>query len=444
MTEEGTDLGLSGAGRTGGWLLVSGLSADGRRELYKFVDLRRGRLHEVSIGIDEQRANQLAFLRGHLTGDPPYGLDRVEDLLPYLLHPHSFLETASADLVVSFKQAPYLRILSAADRHPTWSPGPSGDVTGTLSSTNCETAPDTVAFTSTDTADRLRRYDVPDQPLRTRLMTYSRATGSVETRGTLPDFLIDTLHQLVHSPNGYFVGVDMNLSVLPGPDGVPGASAEGVDAAAYATGSFPRSGFFVADEHLEKTQVHTPSGACAAHAEVDPDDPEVFYISCNNISKWRTQVVLHGPGTIERYRYRDGTVVREASYSDHEFLRITSQRCFRRGGRRFIAVTGYPNKLYVLDAETLELVDRIVLFEEEHREPPFVCEKNSSAPLYLAVSPDARYVYMTGAAELFVVDLEEHAVVDRVRFCAPGSFAATAHIGLVSDEAAARALEGLR
>ncbi|EDY56049.1 MULTISPECIES: hypothetical protein [Streptomyces] len=439
----GTDLGLTG-GRTDGWLLLSGLSADGRSELYKFVDLKRGRLHEVSLGIEEQRESQLAFLRRHLRGEPPYGLDRVEDLLPYLLHPHSFLETASKDLVVSFKQAPYLRILSAAEGHPVWSPDPPGDVVGTLSSTNCEAAPDTIAFTSTDTADRLRRYDVPDHPLRTRLMTYDRVTGAVESRGELPDFLIDTLHQLVHSPDGYFVGVDMNLSVLPGPDGVPGASREGVDVAAYTAGSFPRSAFFVADEHLKHLTVRTPSRACAAHAEIDPHDPEVFYVSCNNISKWRNQVVLHGPGTIERYRYRDGAVTLEGSYSDPEFLRITSQRCFQREQRRLLAVTGYPNKLYILDAETLELVDRIVLFEEEHREPPYVCEKNSSAPLYLAVSSDGRYVFMTGAAELFVVDLEARAVVDRVRFCPPGSFAATAHIGLVSDQAAHRALENHR
>lgn len=438
----GTDLGLT-TGRNDGWLLISGLSTDGRTELHKFVDVRRGRLHEVGIGIEEQRERQGVFLREHVPGEPPYGLDQVEDLLPYMLHPHSFLETASADVIVSFKQAPYLRVLRHADGYPVWSPGPPGDVSGTLSSTNCEPAPDVVAFTRTDTADRLRRYTTPGHPLRTELMTVDRATGAVEVCGTLPYFLIDTLHQLVHSPDGYFVGVDMNLSVSCGPDGVPGASHEGIDPVTYAGGHFPRSGFFVADDHLKRVQILTPSAACAAHADIDPLDPEVFYVSCNNISKWRRQVVLHGPGVLERYRYRGGTVTREASYSDPEFLRITSQRCFVRDGRLLLAVTGYPNKLYLLDARTLELIDRIVLFDAERRDPPYICEKNSSAPLYLAVSEDSRYVYMTGAFELFVVDLDAGAVVDRVAFCPPGSFAATAHIGMLSESAAARALGGL-
>jgi hypothetical protein len=435
-----TDLPLS-TPYPGGYLLLCGLSADGRAEVYKFVDLAQGRLHEMRIRIDDRRARQLEFLRQHLTGELPYGLARHEEMLPYMLHPHSFLETSSGQIVVGFKQAPYMRTLHAGDGHPTWPHGAAADPARTLSSTNCEIEPDAIACTSTDTAARLRRYRDPSQALPTDLLIHDRRDGVTEQRGPLPDFITDTLHQLTYSPAGFFVGVDMNLSVQEGPAGlIAGASPQGVDAPAYAANPFPRSGFFVADDHLKEVTVHTPLAACAAHADVDLLDPEVFYVSCNNISKWRSQVVVHGPGQLDRYRYQDGTLALEASYSDPEFLRITSQRCFLRAGRQLVAVTGYPDQLYLLDALTLTLVDRITLFADEHREPPFACQKNSRSPLYLAVSEDGRHVYLTGAAELFIVDLDERRVVDQVQFCEPGSFAATAHIGLVSPAAAGRAL----
>jgi hypothetical protein len=211
------------------------------------------------------------------------------------------------------------------------------------------------------------------------------------------------------------------------------------DVTAYARAPFPRSGFFVRDDHTGAVTVHTPQTACAAHAEVDPVDPSVFYVSCHNISKWQNNVVVHGPGALEKYRWRDGSLTRLGRFSDPGFLRVTSQALFERDGETFLAVPAFPNRFYLFDSD-LNVVRHAVLFEEEVPEPPFVCAKNTAAPLYLAISEDTRYAFLTGASDLFVVDLDDCTLVDRVRFCEPGSFLATAHIDLVTRSAAVRRL----
>jgi hypothetical protein len=416
-------------------LLVSGLSADGEHERYLFIDLTTGRLTEIRIGITDLRARQLATLREHLGDAPiPYGLDRVEDLLPYFLHPHSFVQSASGEVIVSFKQSPYMRILGTDETDsPLWPPASEIDFTQMISSTACELKPGTIGYGVTRSADRLARYVDGVHPLRSSVWQLDLATRTGAEIGPMPDFALDTMHELNASPLGFLIGVDMNLTVEPGTDGViAGADGAALDVEAYARNPFPVGRFVVTDPRTSEAIVQETTASCSAHVDVDLDDPEVFYVSCNNISKWRTQVVVHGAGVVERYRYRDGSVVLEGAYSAPDFQRITSQHLFRYEGRQLMVVTGYPNRLFVLDPSDMSLVRSIELFDDEITPPPYACAKNSLAPLYLAVEPEGRHVFMTGASTLFVVDLVAGAVVDRVEFCAPGSLAATAHIGLIN------------
>lgn len=415
-------------------ILISGLSGDGTRERYLFVNLSDRTLRETTIDITELRARQLAVLHEHLgAATVPYGLDSLDNLLPYFLHPHSFVQTAGGEIIVSFKQAPYLRRLVPGGESPLWPAAEDLDFTVMQSSTKCEIEPGVIGYGVMDGVDRLRRYVDPTASLRSAIRKVDLSSGHAAEVGALPDFVLDTMHEVNVSPLGFLVGVDMNLSVEPAPDGRPsGVNGEELDVAAYATNHFPPGRFVVADGKLSTSTVTETTASCSAHVDFDLDDPEVFYISCNNISKWQNQVVVHGPGAIDRYRYRDGVVLREGTYTDPGFLRITSQEPFRRDGRTYLAVTGYPNKLFIIDPADMSLVDRIELFDHEPVEPPFACEKNTPAPLYLAIDDAGRYVYLTGSTTLYIVDLDRGEVVDRVPFCEPGSLMATAHIGFVN------------
>lgn len=417
----------------GATILVSGLSGDGTHERYLFLDLARRVMRETTIDITDLRARQLAVLRTHLGDAPvPYGLRTLEQLLPYFLHPHSFVQTSEGEVVVSFKQAPYLRRLNPDGDSPIWPPADALDFGVMQSSTKCELEPGVVGYGVTDAGDRLRRYAGAGVAVRSAIRRVDLRTGDDQEVVELPPFVLDTMHELNVSPLGFFVGVDMNLSVEAGLTGrVAGVDGDALDVEAYHTNPFPHGRFVVADGKRGTTTVVPTTASCSAHVDIDPDDPEVFYVSCNNISKWQNQVVVHGPGALDRFRYRDGEVVHEGTYSGPDFLRITSQEPFRRDGRTYLAVTGYPNRLFVLDPADMSLVHDVELFPHEPVRPPFACPKNTPAPLYVAVDDEGRYAFLTGATTMYVVDLVRAAVVDQVPFCEPGSLMATAHIGFV-------------
>lgn len=79
-----------------------------------------------------------------------------------------------------------------------------------------------------------------------------------------------------------------------------------------------------------------------------------------------------------------------------------------------MAVTGYPNYLYIIDAETMKLVEKIKLFEAEYpviyEEGLFQCVGNRNAPLYLQVSEDGRNVYLVNSNTCYDVSWLENRV----------------------------------
>jgi len=243
----------------------------------------------------------------------------------------------------------------------------------------------------------------------------------------LPAFIRDTLHQIAYSPAGFYVGVDMSLDVAN--NGLADM-AGGFDLDVYAAAQFPESGFAVYDAASGATFTAQPGTACAAHVVVDPRDPSVFYVSCHNISKWTNQVVVHGGGSLEKYRYRDGKLTHLGTFRDPGYLRVTSLELFEYDGRVLAATCGFPNQLYLIDLETMTLFDRITLFDAPEPTPPFACEKNTPAPLYLAISSEGEHIVLSGATKIYVVHLPTRKVVLTFPFAEPGAFAATAHIGL--------------
>lgn len=407
-------------------VLIAGLGSSGTEEVYHWIDFRTRSIVTDRIPIAAQRAAQLRVLHDQLGTRLPYGVTSAEALLPYFLHPHSFVALSSGEVVVSFKQAPYFRILAKGSfgrLHPA-----EPDYSVMLSSTNCEVSAGVVGYTAVRAADRYARYCGGTRLFGGHIYNLAIRSANEQGVGVLPAFIKDTLHQLAYSSAGFYVGVDMSLDAAS--DWSEKALKE-FDVDAYAAGIFPKSGFAVYDTATERSIVQFPGIACAAHVTLDPTDPTIFYISCHNISKWQNNVIVHGPGSLERYRFANGQLSLLGTFTDASYFRVTSQEIFIHQGRKLAAATGYPNHLYLIDADTMTLVDKFELFPAPVPSPPFACEKNSASPLYLVASSDGRYIVMSGASELFVVDVGQREVVHRMAFATGGEFAATAHIGLV-------------
>lgn len=145
-----------------------------------------------------------------------------------------------------------------------------------------------------------------------------------------------------------------------------------------------------------------------AHVEFDLTDAAVFYVSCHNMSKYKGYMVLHGPGAIVKYKYKNGRVEELGLFSDADFNRITTHRIFSCQGESFIAITGYPNHLYIIRTSDMTLVAKYKLFDEEspviYGEGIYICSGNKNAPLYLQVNSAGTKIYLVNSDTCFLVE----------------------------------------
>jgi hypothetical protein len=417
-------------------VLIAGLSKDSCREEYFLVGADEGCVAQWSIDIEEQRAAVLRAAESRWSGGPlPYGVSRLEQLLPYWLHPHSFLQVGE-QLAISFKQAPYLRVLDPLTRETRLvAPGARSWEENTLEwvlgSTCAPAAGEQVVTAAVRFDDQMAALG-SGAAFAATVFELDLATGVSAKLAALPPFVTDSVHEVAVGEAGHIVTVDMNLAIDAPP--LPGDAWEGsepADVEGYAAYPFPPSRFVVTTPDGQST-IHRVETACPSHVDFDVEDPEVFFISCNNISKRQSSIVLHGPGAIERYEMDGERPCLTHRFYDPRLLRITTVTPFLSAGERLLAATGYPNELWIFDADDLSVRAVIELFEAEIRTPPFICGRNGKEPLYLAPSEDGSQVILSGAGTAFVVSLVAGRVTKTHDFAPIGSFAATAHIGNVS------------
>jgi hypothetical protein len=415
-------------------VLIAGLGKDGRREEYFLVDADQGCIDQWSIGIEEQRDAVLREAERSWTGSLAYGVSDLAQMLPYWLHPHSFLQIGD-QLAVSFKQAPYLRVIDPRSRESRLvAPGAASweenNFEWVLGST-CGPGDDGAVVTAAVRFEEQMAALSHETAFGATVFELDLETATGNELAALPPFVTDSVHEVAVGGSGHIVTVDMNLAVdAPPAPSEAWTGTEDANIKDYARYRFPTSRFAVTTPD-GRTTVHDVETACASHVDFDLDDPGVFFISCNNISKRQDAIVLHGPGAIERYEMDAEQLRLTHRLEDPHLLRITTVTPFLRDGERLLAATGYPNQLWILGADDLSVQMVIELFEAEIRTPPFLCGRMGKEPLYLAPSEDGSQVVLTGAGTAFVVSLDAGRVVATHEFAPTGSFAATAHIGNV-------------
>lgn len=183
-----------------------------------------------------------------------------------------------------------------------------------------------------------------------------------------------------------------------------------------------------------RTEIPVP---VPAHFEPDPIDPHVFYVSAHNFSlSPRKDIVLEGPGAILRVEIREGDTVVTGQYSDETFFRVTQHIPFRFEGRTLVAVTNLPNKVDIIDGETMELWHRQEIFPS----PPLDFSKtgNIACPTFpqscYSINPgkDGKFLVLEAAAGLLIYDVANKRLLDQgVSRQIPSNFRGNGHTRLL-------------
>jgi len=98
-----------------------------------------------------------------------------------------------------------------------------------------------------------------------------------------------------------------------------------------------------------------------AHIEFGKD-PDICYISSHSlgVNPYNGFVYCFGKGAINRLSLSQSSEI-TSKYQGEDFSRLSTHKVFQRNDKEFIAVTVYPQQIFILDAGTMQIVTKIQL-----------------------------------------------------------------------------------
>jgi hypothetical protein len=147
----------------------------------------------------------------------------------------------------------------------------------------------------------------------------------------------------------------------------------------------------------------------SAHIDWDPTEPDVCYLSCHNgvITPMESQLrfffqktyrwKIFGPASVHKYRITELGPRKIGIFTHPEMFRMTVHRVFLHRGKRLLACTGFPNFIFIADADTMELKRKVAIKEKTGRDS-FVGS--------LSPTPDGEKICLVTAGTLQMVDVE--------------------------------------
>jgi hypothetical protein len=219
----------------------------------------------------------------------------------------------------------------------------------------------------------------------------------------------DSLHQVALSPDGRYMLI-MELGLVP----VESPPMVSPDNAATEWRLFWKNGLvqsrvLIIDLHRGREwKLFVPT---AAHVEFDPIDPSVCYISVHNIGLAHGKVCLFGPGSMLAFRLGEDGPLRIDEFSAPDFYRITTHIVFCHRGRTVIGVTGYPNRLFLIDAASMKLLRRIMLFDGEQVDTlsrVHLCRQDSRG---IIASSDGEIILVAGTGFVTTLSVDDGTIL---------------------------------
>lgn len=146
----------------------------------------------------------------------------------------------------------------------------------------------------------------------------------------------------------------------------------------------------------------------AAHIEFDPEEPLICYLSGHNIGLIGGKVGIFGPGTIQKFRLKETGPEFLGEFTCPGFYRITTHAVFRHRGESMIAVSGYPDTVFLIDASTMQLYKTIDMHSSEAESVdagllPHICGQDCYG---IAASGDGQSIVIAGSGFVRTADIE--------------------------------------
>ena len=123
----------------------------------------------------------------------------------------------------------------------------------------------------------------------------------------------------------------------------------------FSIDPFTRQLGYIIAHNLKTNETHKISTITApAHVEIDPYN-DMFYISSNNMIWCEGSFCFLGEGTVEKFKITEDKIFRMGVFHNHKGFRFTTHKLFWKNNKCYIAIFGHPNRLFIVDSETMKL-----------------------------------------------------------------------------------------
>ena len=246
---------------------------------------------------------------------------------------------------------------------------------------------DAVYYMTYSLEDSLKKTLDPREKVFSRIMKRDNKTG-LETEVWSGRFA-DYMHDIMLSKDGRFLAVcemgrfsDENGNLIP-------------------------SQAFILNQETHKAWIGFMV-ANSAHAQFDPDDPEIIYFSNHNFQfvhtplrnlfkKGSYALKFLGPASVHKFRLTAEGPQEIGVFSEPDLFRLTNFHVFTHQGEKIIAAMGAPNFIFIADAENMRLTRKF-----EVNEPWGAAFVGTIAP-----SPDGDKLYIQTTRSFQILNLSD-------------------------------------
>jgi len=153
----------------------------------------------------------------------------------------------------------------------------------------------------------------------------------------------------------------------------------------------------------------------AAHAQFDPEDSEVIYFSNHNFQFEHTpflnllknasySVKFRGPAAIFKYRLTTEGPREIGVFTRPDFYRLTNMHVFIHRGRKVIAAMGFPDEIFLIDADKMICIGQIKV--KEPLRPKYTLSDKPAMIGTITPAPDGTKLFVQTTKSFQVVDVE--------------------------------------
>lgn len=409
-------------------LLIPGILADGT-EIYYIINFRRFEVTRIAVNNSQERLSLATKLKSGVSEKHlPYGVNNHYDFTTSWIQPHEGLWLDGERIMIAMHNCSFYRIINLSER-TIYTKTINNAMT---SATNCRSK-DKIYYTETDMLSRISNMESEYSPLLTKVIEFSSETL---TRRVVAELLTtEAIHQVQISPDSRKLiltefCIDLRSqcpSRTPDDNYMTDLSWQ-----RYGGTPLPESFTHQVDINSGKHTSFIPEGLTPGHAEFSSFDSNIFYLSCHSLSKMHGKIIMHAPGRLIKVQISNNGLIPKESFSSADFLRITSHKAFSLDGECYIAVTVYPNWLYIFSDPGMVLLRRIKLFDYENVSaiPYHVCCPGPQIPIWLEITSDGKYIILVSNRVIYIYSVRDNQTHTIDGYHSDNSFIGTGHLSM--------------